>query len=120
MQFQMEIDNPRKRCRSLDDYEEEDHMAKKTRQSETYASARDSASPSPSDSAVSTPASIDESHDPFFSRPKPQSSGTIISGWNQARRMEDLRQRYPWLYGTQVSGVNPNPSSATALTVCSQ
>ncbi|KAK0619697.1 hypothetical protein B0T14DRAFT_554865 [Immersiella caudata] len=102
MQFKMEIDNPRKRCRALDDYEEEDHMAKKTRSdmSDMFASTRDSASPSPSDSAVSTPASIDESHDPFFSRPKPHSSGTIISGWNQARRMEDLRQRYPWLYGS--------------------
>ncbi|KAK0652380.1 hypothetical protein B0T16DRAFT_454751 [Cercophora newfieldiana] len=98
MQFKMEIDNPRKRCRALDDEYEEVHAAKKTRQSDTYAPCDSAVS-----SAVSTPASID--HDPFFSGPsKPQSSGsTIISGWNQARRDEDeLRRNFPWLF-RQVS-----------------
>ena len=123
MQFRMEIDNPRKRCRAHDD-DEEDHATKKTR-SDTYASARDSASPSPSDSAASTPAAIDESHDPFFSRATAQSGSTIISGWNQARRNEDLRQSYPWLYSTrQVSEhwqlATLGPVSAVVLTACLQ
>jgi hypothetical protein len=108
MQFEMhmEIDNPRKRCRGPDDYDEEaQHAPKKTRQSESDGPSRDSASPSPSDSTVSTPASIDESGDPFFSRPAPRPSGaTIISGWNQARRGEDfMRRTFPWLFSAQVS-----------------
>lgn len=130
MQLAMEIDNSRKRSRS-DDYEEEDaHIAKKTRQLATFASARDSApgtsSDSDSESPASSPASmdLDDGPDAYFARPAPapasasQPRGAIlISSWNQARRNEDLRQSYPWLYtGRQVGIRGLTLSRAILLT----
>jgi hypothetical protein len=122
MDFTMEIDNPRKRCR--DNLElQGDHVAKKARQldADRDAPANDSSSttPSPFESGPSTPASIDvEMDNTFFQAPKPtpqpqpqaqaeqRPRGTIISGWNQARRDYYLRQGYPlsWMpASTQVS-----------------
>ena len=133
MQFAMDIDNPRKRSRS-DDYEEEEeeaHIAKKTRQLATFASARDSAPGASSDcdseSPASSPASmdLDDGPDAYFTRPapapasapQPRGGAILISSWNQARRNEDLRQSYPWLYtGRQVGIHGLTLSRATLLT----
>ncbi|KAL2181189.1 uncharacterized protein P884DRAFT_265665 [Thermothelomyces heterothallicus CBS 202.75] len=105
MDFSMEIGNPRKRCRDepelqiLNGYP----VAKKARQSDTDASTRDS-TPGLSESTPSTPASIDVDMDATpqqhqihatAPRPQPRSGGTIISGWNQCRREQYLRQGYP-------------------------
>lgn len=121
----MEIDNPRKRCR--DEVPDCDHVAKKARQSDADASARDDSTPStPGESTASTPASTNsmememEMHDAFqlqAPEPKPQpqvrppppprTQSTIIAGWNQSRRNHYLNQGYPlhWMQNSaQVSG----------------
>ena len=105
----MELDNPRKRCRDELDLQNPNGypVAKKARQSDMDASTRDS-TPSLSESTPSTPASIDvdmdvtpqqyHNHQQQAPEPKPQSrsgGGTIISGWNQFRREQYLRQGYP-------------------------
>jgi hypothetical protein len=105
MDFTMEIDNPRKRCREEPDLRSyhlnERPVAKKARQSDTDASTRDS-TPSLSESTPSTPASIDVDMDDTPQqapapepKPQPRSGGTIISGWNQNQRSQYLRQGYP-------------------------
>jgi len=125
MDFNMEIDNnSRKRFRDEVDFQAAngDHVAKRARQSDLDASARDhddSTPPTPDESAVSTPASMDvEMDDPFRAaavapapapepkpqpqaqtqpqpQPQPRSQSTIISGWNQSRRNHYLNQGYP-------------------------
>ncbi|KAK5661412.1 hypothetical protein OQA88_11311 [Cercophora sp. LCS_1] len=126
----MEIDNPRKRCR--DSSEEDDFIseqqhkvhAKKTRQFDAFAAARDSLQmqmqhmpPSPgsdatADSASSSPPpmadddmmmmEVDDNDEAQWDfpepKPAPQTRSTIISALNQARRDEDLRVKYPWLF----------------------
>jgi hypothetical protein len=124
MDAMMEIDNnSRKRCRDeLPDYH---HVAKRARQSDGDASARDDSTSTPStpnESTVSTPASTDsmdmemEMHDAFQApqpkpqpqvrpQPPPQGQSTIIAGWNQSRRNHYLHQGYPlhWMQSsTQV------------------
>lgn len=112
----MEIDNhPRKRCR--DELPECHHVAKRARQSDDDASARDDSTCTPStpdESTASTPASTDsmgmemEMDDAFQApqpKPQPQAQSTIISGWNQSRRNHYLNQGYPlhWMQtSTQV------------------
>lgn len=117
MDFQMEIDtNSRKRGRRDLDFDDFDApAAKKTRQFDADAPTRDARSAgndtSYSSSPVSTPttpASMDEDIDMLPTattnwtapaEPRPQGRGTIISGWNQARRTEaEMRQKFPWLY----------------------
>jgi predicted component of type VI protein secretion system len=114
MDAMMEIDNnPRKRCR--DELPECHHVAKRARQSDADASARDDSTPStPNESTVSTPASTDsmdmemEMDDAFQAlqpKPQPQAQSTIISGWNRSRRNHYLNQGYPlhWMQtSTQV------------------
>jgi hypothetical protein len=122
MDAMMEIDNnPRKRCR--DELPDCHHVAKRARQSDADASARDDSTCTPStpnESTVSTPASTDsmdmeiELDDAFQApqpkpqpqvRPQPQAQSTIISGWNQSRRNHYLNQGYPlhWMQtSTQV------------------
>ncbi|KAL2156581.1 hypothetical protein VTH82DRAFT_1326 [Thermothelomyces myriococcoides] len=105
MDFAMEIDNPRKRYRdepelqSFNDFP----VTKKARQSDMNASTRDS-TPSLSESTPSTPASVDVDMDAAPQqhqirvpepRPQPRSGSTIISGWNQCRREQYLKQGYP-------------------------
>ncbi|KAK4123322.1 hypothetical protein N657DRAFT_457063 [Parathielavia appendiculata] len=108
MDFSMEIDNPRKRFRAELEVEG-DRFAKKARQldADRDVPTNDSTPPSPFESGPSTPASIDVEMDDIFYAPKPtpqtqpkpqgqpQSRGTIISGWNQTRRDQYLRQGYP-------------------------
>jgi hypothetical protein len=120
MDAMMEIDNnPRKRCR--DELPECHHVAKRARQSDADASARDDSTCTPStpdESTASTPASTDsmdmevememEMHDAFQApqpMPQPQAQSTIISGWNRSRRNHYLNQGYPlhWMQtSTQV------------------
>ncbi|KAK1759919.1 hypothetical protein QBC47DRAFT_410623 [Echria macrotheca] len=108
MDFSMDLDMPsRKRCRREADFDDfEAPVAKKTRQFDASATARDGSAPhSPSDttysSPASTPASMDEDVDMFANWVPTQSRGTIISGWNQARRSEtEMRQKFPWLYSS--------------------
>ncbi|KXX81048.1 hypothetical protein MMYC01_202759, partial [Madurella mycetomatis] len=102
MDFKMDIDNPRKRCRGelvLDDLDERAHPTKKTRHSDMPTSARD-LSPSlftpTNESTPSTPASMAECEwRPQASEPQPRSQCTIISGFNQSLRHEHLVQGYP-------------------------
>jgi len=119
----MEIDTTsRKRSRRDLDFDDFDApAAKKTRQFDVDAPARDATGPasnhtsyssSPA-SAPTTPASMDEDIDMLPTTrttnwvhaaqagSRPQGGGTIISGWNQARRTEEeMRQKFPWLYNT--------------------
>jgi predicted component of type VI protein secretion system len=141
MDFTMEIDNPRKRCREEEELQG-DHVAKKARQlaADRDALANDSTTPSPFESGPSTPASIDvEMDNSFFQAPKPtpqprpvpqsqpqadqRPRGTIISGWNQARRDHYLRQGYPlsWMpASTQVSVHPGKPMVVPMLTIDSE
>ncbi|KAH6849670.1 hypothetical protein B0I37DRAFT_93530 [Chaetomium sp. MPI-CAGE-AT-0009] len=118
MDFAMQIDNSRKRCRDEPDMQTPDyqHVAKRARQWDMDASTRDS-TPSLGESTPSTPASIDVDMDDIPQQaptqvatqaPKPEpeptsgGGGMIISGWNQNRRDQYLRQGYPlaWMHGS--------------------
>ncbi|KAK4148688.1 hypothetical protein C8A00DRAFT_19522 [Chaetomidium leptoderma] len=113
MDFRMEIDNSRKRCRDESEFNSHDshergHVAKKARQFARDAPACDSAPPSPSESAVSTPASMDEDMQDMtpFHAPEPMAQhkprGTIISGFNQTQARRYQMQGYPLVW-TQSS-----------------
>ncbi|KAK4143909.1 uncharacterized protein C8A04DRAFT_28480 [Dichotomopilus funicola] len=108
---------------SLELFNDQYPVAKKARQSDADASTRDSTPFFLNESGPSTPASIDvdmdmdmhdavpqsvpapqprvqsQSEPPSHSQPQPQpqprSGGMIISGWNQNRRTQYLRQGYP-------------------------
>ncbi|KAK3295446.1 uncharacterized protein B0H64DRAFT_340915 [Chaetomium fimeti] len=117
MDFAMQIDNSRKRCRDEPEMQGPNyhqHVAKRARQWDMDASTRDS-TPSLGESTPSTPASIDVDMDdtpqlaPVHAptqapepEPQPRSGGMIISGWNQNRRNQYLRQGYPlaWMQGS--------------------
>jgi hypothetical protein len=120
MDFAMQIDSSRKRCRDEPELHgpNDQHLAKRARQWDMDASTRDS-TPSLGESTPSTPASIDVDMDDTPQQapiqtttqaPKPEpepqyGGGMIISGWNQSRRDQYLRQGYPvaWMQGsTQV------------------
>lgn len=117
---------------SLELFNDQYPIAKKARQSDADASTRDSTPFFLNESGPSTPASIDvdmdmDMHEPIpqsvpapqprvqsqpQSQPKPEpqpepqprSGGMIISGWNQSRRTQYLRQGYPlaWMQSSQV------------------
>ncbi|KAH6636040.1 hypothetical protein F5144DRAFT_546192 [Chaetomium tenue] len=111
MDFAMQIDSSRKRCRDEPELHgaNDQHLAKRARQWDMDASTRDS-TPSLGESTPSTPASIDVDMDDTPQQapiqaptqaPKPapepfqSGGGMIISGWNQNRRDQYLRQGYP-------------------------
>ncbi|KAH6624193.1 hypothetical protein B0J18DRAFT_409676 [Chaetomium sp. MPI-SDFR-AT-0129] len=110
---------------SLELFNDQYPVAKKARQSDADASTRDSTPFFLNESGPSTPASIDvdmdmdmhdavpqsvpapqprvqsqseppsQSHSQPQPQPQPRSGGMIISGWNQSRRTQYLRQGYP-------------------------
>lgn len=106
MDFRMEVDSiSRKRGREELDLYNEDRVVKKARSFDAFAPARDAASPSPSEASLSSAASVDGDHDSFR-----QPRCTIISGLNQARRDQYLRQGYPmsWLHGSMQVSTSPS------------
>ena len=121
MDFAMQIDSSRKRCRDEPELHgpNDQHLAKRARQWDMDASTRDS-TPSLGESTPSTPASLDVDMDDTPQQaptqapkpaPEPRSGGgMIISGWNQNRRDQYLRQGYPVAWMQSSTQVRNHPA----------